>query len=319
MPQVSDLLNGIRELVGGSTGSPQTFVDLHYHLMILLDGKKLSAEIISGLGEEIGKLTKKLVLGVIRVGQDEVISKFVAQKKKIADELGVDFRLYEYEESISTNELRKRIAVIVHEASPDGIIIQLPLPAGINTRYILDSVPAEKDVDVLSAKALGNFFAGKPPHQNVGRGGKSEVLPPVVGAIKALFEKYGIDYKNKYIVVVGAGELVGKPLAAWLLNERATFSVVRSATENIADFTKRADIIVTGVGKPKLITGDMVKDEVVVIDAGTSESAGKLAGDVDFDSVAVKASFITPVPGGVGPLTVAMIYKNLLRLVKGRE
>lgn len=272
--------------------------------MILLDGKKLSEKIISQLREETSKIGRKLSLAVVRVGEDDIVEKFVNQKKKVADALGVDFRQYRHDPDISTNELRKRIAIIVHDAEPDGVIIQLPLPGHVNARYILNSVPLEKDVDVLSARSLGSFFVGK-----------SEVLPPVVGAVKSLFEEYGLEIKNKYVVVVGAGELVGKPLAAWLLNVKATFSVVRSSTQDISEFTRKADVVISGVGKPALITGNMVKEGVIVIDAATSESAGKLTGDVDFESVSRKASYIAPVPGGVGPVTVAMLYKNLLALV----
>lgn len=271
--------------------------------MTILDGKSLSQKVLAGLKSDYLSLSRKLKLAIVRVGENAVIDKFVAQKKKIAEELGVDFRVYAYDGGIATNQLRKKIAVVVHDADPDGVIVQLPLPEKISTQYILNSIPAEKDVDVLSARALGNFFVSK-----------SEVLPPVVGAVKTLLEEYDINYKDKYWVVFGAGELVGKPMAAWLLNEKVTFSVVRSATPDVAEFTSKADIIISGVGQPGLITGDMVKEEVVVIDAGTSESEGKLAGDTDFESVSKKASFVTPVPGGVGPVTVAMIYKNLLRL-----
>lgn len=271
----------------------------------ILDGKALAVKILGTVKKELATIQKKLSLGVVLVGGDEVIKKFVAQKKKVADELGVDFRLYEYDAAISTNELRERLKTIVHDADPTGIIIQLPLPEKISTQYILSAVPSEKDVDVLSARALGNFFVGK-----------SKILPPVVGAVKALLEEYAIDLRGKYVVLVGAGELVGKPLAAWLLNEKATFSVARSGTKDISKFTREADIIISGVGNPGLITGDMVKEGAIVIDAGTSESAGKLLGDVDFDSVSKKSSYITPVPGGVGPVTVAFIYKNLLTLAR---
>ena len=277
-------------------------------MAILLDGKKLAEKITTELKTTITEHGKKLSLAVIRVGSDPVIAKFVEQKKRLAGNLGVDFRIYNYEASISTNELRKRISVIVHEADPDGVIIQLPLPAPVNTQYILNSIPPEKDVDVLSARSLGNFSTGK-----------TEIFPPVVAAIKVLFEEYGIDYRTKHAVVVGAGMLVGKPVAAWLLNEKVPFSIVDEHTPDISVFTKQADIIVSGVGKPGLITGDIVKEGVVVIDAGTSESNGKLAGDADFESVSKKASYITSVPGGVGPLTVVMIYKNLLAFAEKRR
>ena len=281
--------------------------------MMILDGRALAEKIVSGLKGEYGRLSKRPSLAALMIGDDVVIARFIAQKKKIAGELGVDFRAYEYPADISTNELRKRIAAVVHDADPDGIIIQLPLPGHINQQYILNSVPPEKDVDVLSARAVGDFAVGK-----------SKVLPPVVGAIKALFDEYGIDYRSKHVAVVGAGTLVGKPVAVWLANERVLFMVVDENTPDITPFVKGADIIITGVGKPGLITGDMVKEGAVVIDAGTSESAGsssvlgagKLVGDADFDSVSKKASYITPVPGGVGPLTVAMIYTNLLALAK---
>ena len=276
--------------------------------MVILDGKALAEMIITGLKSEFSRLTKRLSLAAVVVGREPVILKFIEHKKKIAEELGADFRVYEYPVEISTNELRKRIAQIVHDADPAGIIIQLPLPAHINQQYILNSVPPEKDVDVLSARAVGDFAVGK-----------ANVLPPVVGAIRSLFQEYGIDYTSKHIVVIGAGTLVGKPVAAWLASEKVSFTIVDEHTPDISKFTKNADLIITGVGKPGLVTGDMVQESAVVIDAGTSESAGKLAGDVDFESVSKKAAYITPVPGGVGPLTIAMIYRNLLTLTQTKH
>lgn len=297
--------------------------------MVILDGKALAEKIIAGLKGEFARLGKKPALAAIVVGGDAVIRKFVERKEALAGELGVDFRVYEYPADISTNELRKRIAVIVHDADPAGVIVQLPLPPHVNQQYILNSVPPEKDVDVLSARAVGDFAVGK-----------SKIYPPVVGAIQALFEEYGIDYRSKHILVVGAGTLVGKPVTAWLANEKVSFTVIDERTPDISEFTKKADVIITGVGKPGLITGNMVREGAVVIDAGTSEGgpstgstlstgsrqagspqAGSgqrapLVGDVDFDSVSQKASYLTPVPGGIGPLTVVMIYKNLLTLVK---
>jgi len=277
----------------------------------LLNGKALADRMIVDLRSVLGD--RKLALAVVRVGTDPVVEKFILQKEKIAEAVGVSIRRYDYEASVSTGELRTRIATIVHDADPDGIIIQLPLPGHVNMQHILNAVPVGKDVDALSARAVGDFAVGK-----------AKVLPPIVGAIQALFEEYRIDYRSKYTVIVGAGTLVGHPVALWLLNEKATFSAVDIRTPDLAAFTRQADIIVTGVGKPGLITGDMVKEGVVVIDAGTSEggpSTGSgrqtaLVGDVDFDSVSQKASYLTPVPGGVGPLTVAMIYQNLLTLAK---
>lgn len=271
--------------------------------MILLDGKKLSQKILDEVGLEVTKLDGKLRLGVVLVGKNPVIEKFIEQKKKAAESVGIDIRIYSFDEAITNNELRKRLAEVVHEKRNTGVIIQLPLPAHINQQYILNSVTPEKDPDVLSSRAIGSFVTGK-----------SLILPPVAGAVKAFFEEYGIDYKKKNIVIVGAGDLVGKPVTFWLLGEKATFSVVRSVTEHPEEFLKRADIVISGVGKPKFITADMIKEGAVVVDAGTSESEGKVVGDVDFDSVAQKAAYLTPVPGGVGPVTVAMLLKNLLTL-----
>ncbi|OHA00152.1 MAG: hypothetical protein A3C07_00280 [Candidatus Sungbacteria bacterium RIFCSPHIGHO2_02_FULL_47_11] len=276
--------------------------------MVLLDGKKLAQKIAEGLKKEVAGFSRRPRLGIVVVGKNPVIQKFIEQKKKFGKEVGVDVRIYPLEESVTTNELRKKVAELVHEKRNSGIIIQLPLPERINAQYILNSVTPDKDIDVLSSRSIGNFAVGRNP-----------AMPPVAGAVKALLDEYGIDYKNKYIVVVGAGGLVGKPIAVWLLNEKATFSVVRSSTKNPQEFLKHADIIISGIGKPNYITGYMVKDGVVAVDAGTSESEGKVVGDIDFESVSQKASFITPVPGGVGPVTVAMLFKNLLVLVKEQK
>lgn len=273
--------------------------------MVLLDGKKLAEKILAGLREEIGGVKKKLRLAIIVVGDNPVVRKFIEQKKKTAEQIGIDIRIYPFADTITTNELRKRLAEVVHERKNTGVIIQLPLPPHVNTQYILNSIPPEKDVDVLSARSLGNVVVGKSP-----------VLSPVADAIKEFWEEYGIEYRGRHIVIAGAGNLVGRPVALWLLGERATLSVVNKDTLNPESLFRMADIIISGVGKPKIITGDMVKEGVVLIDAGTSESEGELVGDVDFDSTASKASFITPVPGGIGPVTVAILLRNLVILAK---
>ncbi len=292
----------------GAVALPFFVVWRYSGCMILLDGKNLSQKLLEELKQEVLNMKKKLRLAIVMVGNDPVTLKFIERKKKMAAEIGVDVRIYPFDDTITTNELRKRIAKIVHEEKNTAVIIQLPLPKHINEQYVLNAVTPEKDVDVLSAHAVGNFAVGK-----------LLVLPPVVGAIKIFFEEYGIEYQSKYIVVVGAGRLVGRPISMWLLNAGATFSVVRSSTPDISVFTKQADIIISGVGKPDLITGGMVKDGVIVIDVGLSEIGGRLVGDCNFDSVLKKASYITPVPGGVGPLAVATIFKNLLTLVKAKK
>lgn len=276
--------------------------------MILLDGKKLAQKILADLREERAAIKKVMRLAIVAVGADRVTELYLREKQKFAEKLDIDFRIYKYPAEITTNELRKQLAVLTHLEKNRGVVVQLPLPQHINTQHILNAVTPEKDIDMLSARAVGNFITGKSP-----------VLPPVAGAVKALLDEYGIDYRTKYTVVVGAGQLVGKPLALWLLNEKATFSVVRSSTPNIAEFTKKADIIISGVGKTKLITGDMIKDGAVVIDCGTSESGGAIVGDIDAESVLAKAAYLAPVPGGVGPVAVAMLFKNLITLTKGKK
>ena len=286
-----------------SSGAPAALIN-----MIFLDGKKLSEKILDELKIEISGIKKQLRLAVVVVGENVIVRKFIEQKKKTATAVGIDIRIYPFVEKITTDELRQKIADIVHEKKNTGVIIQLPLPEHLNPQYILNSVTPEKDVDVLSARSLGNFVVGR-----------NKILPPVVGAIKEFFEEYKIDYKNKYIVVVGAGNLVGRPVALWLLQEKATFSVLRSSTPNPAEFLRKADIIISGVGKSKFITGDMVKEGVVIIDAGTSESEGQMVGDVDCVSISGKAFYITPVPGGIGPLTVAMLFRNLVTISRLRS
>lgn len=250
-------------------------------------------------------MKKKLRLAVVVVGEDPVVRSFIGEKKKVAESVGIDVRVYPFDAEITTNELRKRIAEIVHEKKNTGVIIQLPLPPQISKQYILNAIPPEKDVDILSARAVGNFAVGKSP-----------IFPPVAGAVKALFEEYGIDYAPKDTVILGAGSLVGRPVALWLMNEGVTISVITENTFQPESALRRADIIISGIGKPRYLTGDMVKEGAAVIDAGTSESAGEIVGDVDFGSVSSKVSYITPVPGGIGPLTVAMLLKNLVVLAK---
>ena len=273
--------------------------------MILLDGKQVSQKILAQLKEEIASMTRKPRLAVVVVGKDPVVQKFIMQKRKTAVHIGVDFRVFPFEETIAASALRMRVAEIVHEKKNNGVIIQLPLPQSIGKQHMLNAIIPQKDVDVLSSRAIGNVVVDA-----------GTIISPVAGAIKALFNEYDIAYAGKRIVIMGAGALVGKPVALWLLRERVGYSVVTEDTPDALQLLKEADIIISGIGKPRLVTGEMVKEGVIAIDAGTSESQGKLAGDIDFDSVSVKASYITPVPGGVGPVTVAMLFKNLVALAK---
>lgn len=285
------------------------FMFLCYNVvMILLDGKKLSQRIIGELKEEIIGIKKLLRLAVVVVGKDSVVQKFIAQKRKTAEQIGVDFKIYPFEEIVTAHDLRTRVAEIVHEKKNTGVIIQLPLPVHIGKQHMLNAIPPDKDVDVLSSRAIGNVVVGKSP-----------VISPVAGAVKALFDEYSIQCAGKRIVIMGSGALVGKPIALWLLSQRVGFSIANEDTPDAQSLLKEADIIISGIGKPGFITGAMIKEGVIIVDAGTSESNGKLAGDVDFESASTHASFITPVPGGVGPVTVAMLFKNLVELAKRQK
>lgn len=263
---------------------------------MIIDGKKISEEIKNILnGKSAGRRMK---LAIVMVGDDEASKKFIERKEKFAKDVCVETRVYNLPADISTTELRKKMAEISHIKENDGVILQLPLPSQINTQYVLNGIIAKKDVDVLSSRAFGDFATGR-----------SAILPPVVGVIKEIFDRNKVEVKGKNIVVVGAGKLVGMPASVWLINQGAMVSVVNEFTPDISKFTKEADIIISGAGKPGLIKPEMVKEGVIIIDAGS------LSGDVE-PGVAEKASLFTPVPGGIGPLTVAMVFKNLIELNK---
>lgn len=276
---------------------------------MIIDGKKIAEEIKNSLKEEISKSGKKLKLAIVQVGDNEVSKKFIDRKIKFAEEIGVKTRIYNLPEDISTNKLRQKMAEICHIKENNGVILQLPLPASpagrpkhINTQYVLNGIIPKKDVDVLSSRAFGDFATGR-----------SKILPPLVGVIKEIFEKLKVEIADKNIVIIGKGILVGKPIANYLINLGATISVLNSRTPNLGGYTLMADIIISGAGKPHLIKPDMVKDGVIIIDAGTSIKEGKILGDM-YPEVAKRASLFTPVPGGVGPITVAMVFKNLVVL-----
>ncbi|MEK7576434.1 MAG: bifunctional 5,10-methylenetetrahydrofolate dehydrogenase/5,10-methenyltetrahydrofolate cyclohydrolase [Patescibacteria group bacterium] len=293
--------------------------------MILLDGKSAAEEIKVELKQEITELGYVPRLAIVMVGKNSVSERFVLLKEKYAKDIGAETRRYEFDELVTTNELRARMNDIVHEPQNRGIIVQLPLPVHIDVQSILNTVVPEKDVDVLSARAVGDFQVGKPRRivgaptsvsENKNSASEAKVMPPVVGAVKALFDKHSIEVKNKKVVVLGYGRLVGQPLSIWLLASGAQVTIISDEKQFDASIIKNADIVISGTGKPQFIKGEHIKEGATVVDVGTSEMNGEVVGDVDFDSVSRVASFLTPVKGGVGPLTVAMVFKNLLTLAK---
>jgi methylenetetrahydrofolate dehydrogenase (NADP+)/methenyltetrahydrofolate cyclohydrolase len=261
----------------------------------ILDGWKLSQSILAGLPS-----SQKAKLAVVQVGNNLISTKYIREKEKTAKALGFGFQLYRFPEKIKGPALQSSLMRVAKDAKNTGLLIQLPLPSHLSLQEVLDCIPLQKDVDVLSSKALGLFSQGALPW-----------LPPTVKAVSILLEESKVQLKGARVLLIGAGRLVGLPVSLWLLQEGATLTIANKATKNLSSLTKQADVIISGVGKQRLVKGGMVKKGAVVIDAGTSVEGGKTKGDVDFKSVSKKASFITPVPGGVGPLTVACLFRNL--------
>ena len=273
--------------------------------MTLLNGKKIADKILNNLKKVINKRGLKLKMAIVLVGDDAPSKIFTKRKEEASKKIGVDFELFHFEKDISLLKLKKEVEKISLDKSVSGVVIQLPLPTKLKpfTQEILNIIPKEKDIDVLSENNLGSFYSGF-----------LKIMPPVVGAIYYLLKENKISVKGKNVVIVGAGRLVGLPLAIFLLKEKATVSVLNQYTEDAKSFLKKADIVISGVGKPNIIKGKDVKKGVVVIDVGSSLKDKKIVGDIEFKSVSKKAKYITPVPGGVGPLTVASLLENLVKL-----
>jgi methylenetetrahydrofolate dehydrogenase (NADP+) / methenyltetrahydrofolate cyclohydrolase len=263
----------------------------------ILSGEKLAKSIILKLKKE---KKQGVLLAVIQVGENAVSAKYIAEKEKVAKELKVGFQRIQFPLKISQAKLEQEIKKIGEDTRVSGMIVQLPLPNSLNTQRVLDSIPKEKDVDVLSSSSFSDFALGTLP-----------ILPPTVGAIGVLLKESKVKIEGARVAVVGAGKLVGLPAALWLAQQGASISLIQKETKNASKIVSKADIVISGVGKTGLITGTMIKKGAVVIDAGTSVEGGSTKGDVDFESVSKKASFLTPVPGGVGPLTVACLFRNL--------
>jgi methylenetetrahydrofolate dehydrogenase (NADP+) / methenyltetrahydrofolate cyclohydrolase len=275
----------------------------------ILSGESLARRVLLNLKK---KRRKNLSLAVVQVGDNLVSLKYIAEKEKVAKDLGIGFRLMLYPATISQTAVARDMKKLGKDKKVSGIIVQLPLPKHLDMQRILDLIPPGKDVDVLSSSSFMEFVFGTFP-----------VLPPTVAAISLLLKKAlrldsGPSAKKKLegtqVAVVGAGRLVGLPVSLWLAQQGAVVSLVQKGTRNATQLIKKADIVISGVGKAKLITGSMIKKGAVVIDAGTSVESGKTAGDVDFKSVAKKAGYLSPVPGGVGPLTVVCLLANLIEL-----
>jgi len=271
-------------------------------MSIILDGKKLSEEVLADLAEKVKKMNRELRLGIVLVGNDPASVAYIEQKKKTGEKIGVTVDIFNYEPDISTTKLRAEVGRLCRLPHMGGVIVQLPLPETITTQSILNAVLPWRDVDVLSTAMSGKLYAGT-----------SLVLPPTAAAIMKLVDSYGIEVQGMVVAIVGTGKLVGKPTGFAMSQRGATVLMINSSTQNPADLIRQADIVVAGVGKPQFITADMVKDGAVIIDAGYEQVDGKLVGDVA-PAAFEKSSAYTPVPGGVGPMTVAMLFSNLVTL-----
>jgi len=271
--------------------------------MKILDGRKWAEEILDKLKEKVKNRHLKLRLAIILVGNGAISKIFIHGIEKDCEKVGIGFKLFKFSTKVNSQTLKKEVEKIVKNPQNYGVVIQLPLPKKFSTEEFLNLIPEEKDINVLSEKSLGKFYQGT-----------LKILPPTVEGILELLKNYKIKISGKDVTILGAGRLVGLPLAIQLLKEKATVSALNKFTKDTSFFTKKADILISGVGKPNLIKGNMIKKGAAVIDAGTAIKGKKLVGDVDFKSVSKKASFLTPVPGGVGPLTVASLLKNLIKL-----
>ena len=276
---------------------------------MILDGKKIAEEIKKELWKEISALKHKNVnpsLAMILVGQDSASRVYVKNKEKVCRDLGIISQVFALEENSGEKELLDLIARLNTDDKTHGILVQLPLPKQIDAGKIILAINPKKDVDCFHPENVGKMFFGEP-----------KFFPCTPAGILELLKRYGIEVKGKDCVIIGKSNIVGKPLAVMLMNEDATVSICHEKTKNLKEKTLSADIIITAAGKAGLITADMVKSEVVVVDVGMNKnSEGKLVGDVDFEAVSKIAGASTPVPGGVGPMTVAMLMKNTVLACK---
>lgn len=275
----------------------------------LIDGKAISAQIKEELKLEVAQLKEKGIvpcLAVIQVGNDPASSVYVNNKKKVCAYIGIESLSYELEETVTQETLLEVIDELNHNDMVNGILVQLPLPKHIDEEAVLKAILPKKDVDGFHPETVGNLCIGN-------RG----FLPCTPAGVIELLKRSGIEIAGKECVVIGRSNIVGKPMALLLLRENGTVTITHSKTKDLKEVTKRADILIAAIGKPKFVTAEYVKEGATVIDVGIHRNEqNKLCGDVDFDDVVSKAGAITPVPGGVGPMTIAMLMNNCVETVR---
>lgn len=276
---------------------------------VIIDGKALSKKIRDDIKEEVAKIVSENgvtpCLAVVLVGNDPASEIYVRNKIKGCEYTGIKSLSYKLEESTSEEELVSLIEKLNADNTVHGILVQMPLPKHINEKRILSLIDPKKDVDGFSVEQIGMLGLGTP-----------DLITCTPHGVIELIKSTGVDMSGKHAVVIGRSNVVGKPLMNLLLLENCTVTVCHSKTVDLPSITRQADILVAAIGRPKFVTEDMVKEGAIVIDVGINRVDGKVCGDVDFENVEKKASYITPVPGGVGPMTITMLLKNTLKAVR---
>lgn len=275
---------------------------------IRMDGKMVSAKVRGSILEEVNKLKEQGVrpgLAVIIVGEDPASQVYVRNKERACEECGFYSEKYALPEETTQEQLLELIEELNHNPRIDGILCQLPVPKHIDDQAIIDAISPEKDVDAFHPVNVGKIMVGN-----------FDFLPCTPAGVMQLLEEYGIDPQGKNCVVIGRSNIVGKPMSMLLLHKNGTVTICHSRTKNLKEVCAQADILVAAVGKADFVTADMVKEGATVIDVGMNRKDGRLCGDVCFDEVNEKAAYLTPVPGGVGPMTITMLMKNTLKAAK---
>lgn len=278
----------------------------------IIDGKQLAKKIRANLRIECEELKKQGInpkLAVIMVGDNPASKVYVKNKSRVCNEVGIEYQEYLLPENATQKELLELIKRLNKDKKTNGILLQSPLPQHLNINEAFKTITYLKDVDGFTPASVGKLCIGE----------DTFISCTPYGVIK-MFEEYNIDLKGKNVVILGRSNIVGKPLIQCCLQKDATVTVCHSKTKNLSEYTKKADVIISAIGKAKFVTEDMVKDGVVIIDVGINrQDDGKLVGDVDFENVSKKASYITPVPGGVGPMTIAMLMNNVIKATKEQQ
>ena len=268
----------------------------------IIDGKKIRDQILDDLKKQVKQYMIKPCLAVIQIGDDEASNTYIKSKEKACNDIGIYFKHIKFTETVKEIEIINKILELNNDEYVHGILLQLPLPEGFNQDKLINYIARNKDVDGLTDINIGKIFNNKP--------GLVSCTPQ---GIMRLLEEEKIELAGKNVTIVGRSNLVGKPLLGLMLNKDATVTICHSKTENLKKHTKNADILIVAVGKKHFITEDMIKEDAIVIDVGINRENNKLYGDVDFNNVKTKVQKITPVPGGVGPMTVAMLMQNVIK------